>query len=293
MDDNYSGDSSSGFSQKDSSAASSVSASVMNNAAASESARSSVEINAPKKKRASAIMAGGLREFSSRVCNILESKGTTTLSKVADEIISEFSGNDCETAKCSKEFENVRRRVYTVFHVLEALDIVTTAKKEIKWKGRPPDRSIMNLEGMNIADLEDLMLHNKQLLKNGNTLPEGFSLPFILVQTSSHASVEVEISEDMRMVYFDFNSTPFSLHDDATIVKLLQRHQRPERTNASQSASVHSSPRSGALTRPFREFVAGYAVQVHLSVGATELMLVLEACVAERVRLGIKKKKTD
>ncbi|KAM1352958.1 hypothetical protein TB2_032199 [Malus domestica] len=275
MDDNYSGDSSSGFSQKDSSAASSVSASVMNNAAASESARSSVEINAPKKKGASAIMAGGLREFSSRVCNILESKGTTTLSKVADEIISEFSGNDSETAKCSKEFENVRRRVYTVFHVLEALDIVTTAKKEIKWNGRPPDRSIMNLEGMNeecvklvntigrktaylkeleeqIADLEDLMLHNKQLLKNGNTLPEGFSLPFILVQTSSHASVEVEISEDMRMVYFDFNSTPFSLHDDATIVKLLQRHQRPERTNASQSASVHSSPRSGALTRPFR-----------------------------------------
>ncbi|KAM2405503.1 hypothetical protein FF1_032695 [Malus domestica] len=275
MDDNYSGDSSSGFSQKDSSAASSVSASVMNNAAASESARSSVEINAPKKKRASAIMAGGLREFSSRVCNILESKGTTTLSKVADEIISEFSGNDSETAKCSKEFENVRRRVYTVFHVLEALDIVTTAKKEIKWKGRPSDRSIMNLEGMNeecvklvntigrktaylkeleeqIADLEDLMLHNKQLLKNGNTLPEGFSLPFILVQTSSHASVEVEISEDMRVVFFDFNSTPFSLHDDATIVKLLQRHQRPERTNASQSASVHSSPRSGALTRPFR-----------------------------------------
>ncbi|XP_070676054.1 transcription factor-like protein DPA isoform X2 [Malus domestica] len=253
MDDNYSGDSSSGFSQKNSSAASSVSASVMNNAAASESARSSVEINAPKKKRASAIMAGGLREFSSRVCNILESKGTTTLSK----------------------FENVRRRVYTVFHVLEALDIVTTAKKEIKWKGRPSDRSIMNLEGMNeecvklvntigrktaylkeleeqIADLEDLMLHNKQLLKNGNTLPEGFSLPFILVQTSSHASVEVEISEDMRVVFFDFNSTPFSLHDDATIVKLLQRHQRPERTNASQSASVHSSPRSGALTRPFR-----------------------------------------
>lgn len=35
---------------------------------------------------------------------------------------------------------------------------------------------------LKIADLEDLMLHNKQLLKNGNTLPEGFSLPFILVQ---------------------------------------------------------------------------------------------------------------
>lgn len=35
---------------------------------------------------------------------------------------------------------------------------------------------------LKIADLEDLMLHNKQLLENGSTLPEGFSLPFILVQ---------------------------------------------------------------------------------------------------------------
>lgn len=58
----------------------------------------------------------------------------------------------CENDFSTSQFENVRRRVYTVFHVLEALDIVTTAKKEIKWKGRPPDRSIMNLEGMNVSE---------------------------------------------------------------------------------------------------------------------------------------------
>ncbi|TQE01737.1 hypothetical protein C1H46_012681 [Malus baccata] len=58
MDDNSSGDSSGGFSQKDSSAASSVSASVMNNAAASRVPEVRLrQRNAPKKKRASAIMA--------------------------------------------------------------------------------------------------------------------------------------------------------------------------------------------------------------------------------------------
>jgi len=45
------------------------------------------------------------------------------------------------------------------------------------------------------------------------------ALPFILVQTRPHATVEVEISEDMQLVHFDFNSTPFELHDDSYVLK--------------------------------------------------------------------------
>ncbi|BBH06109.1 Transcription factor DP [Prunus dulcis] len=59
-------------------------------------------------------------------------------------------------------------------------------------------------------------------------------------QTSRDAAVEIEISEDKHMVHFDFNSAPFFLHDDTYILKLLRRHQRPERTNVSQNSSVQT-----------------------------------------------------
>ncbi|VVA22617.1 PREDICTED: mRNAion factor [Prunus dulcis] len=274
MDDNYSGDSLGGFFQKHSSAESSVSAS-LNNAAAFGSARrsitfdhddtgtASVETNAPKKKRVSRMTGGGLRQFSAIVCDLLESKGRTTYAELADYIMSELAGNDSETATSLSEFndKNIPRRVYDALNVLEALDIITRVKKEIKWNGIP-DRK-MDLEGMKaecvrmmnrigrktaylkdleeqFADLQNLMFCNKELLKSGNTHPGGFSLPFILVQTSRDAAVEIEISEDKHMVHFDFNSAPFFLHDDTYILKLLRRHQRPERTNVSQNSSVQT-----------------------------------------------------
>ncbi|GLT71317.1 hypothetical protein SLA2020_433470 [Shorea laevis] len=79
------------------------------------------------------------------------------------------------------------------------------------------------------------------------------SLPFILVQTSPHATVEIEISEDMQLVHFDLNSTPFSLHDDAYILKLMRYYQQPESRDVSQHSSVQSSSSSGSsgCTRPF------------------------------------------
>jgi transcription factor Dp-1 len=44
-------------------------------------------------------------------------------------------------------------------------------------------------------------------------MPSGIALPFILVQTKPSATVEVEISEDQQVVHFDFNATPFQIHD--------------------------------------------------------------------------------
>lgn len=49
-----------------------------------------------------------------------------------------------------------------------------------------------------------------------------------------------------------FFSTPFSLHDDTSILKMLRCRQLPESRNVSQSSSVYSSSSSGmASTRPF------------------------------------------
>ncbi|KAG6771862.1 hypothetical protein POTOM_023255 [Populus tomentosa] len=47
-------------------------------------------------------------------------------------------------------------------------------------------------------------------------------------ETRPHATVEVEISEDMQLVHFDFNSTPFELHDDNYVLKAMKFCERPQ-----------------------------------------------------------------
>ncbi|WJZ93302.1 hypothetical protein VitviT2T_012253 [Vitis vinifera] len=235
--------------------------------------------SAAKKKRVSRIIGGGLRQFSIIVCKKVENKRTTTYSEVADEIIAEFAAAHSKTAVSLDEFDekNIRRRVYDALNVLMALDIITRDKKEIRWKGLPTAdwKDIEEVKALRVKlmtrmekktaylkDLEDqivglqnLMLRNQQLLKSGNVPSEGFPLPFILVQTSPHATVEIEISEDMQLVHFDFNSTPFSLHDDAYILKLMRCYQLPaESRHVSQSSSVHSTSSSdiaSGSTKPF------------------------------------------
>ncbi|XLS94174.1 hypothetical protein HN51_070182, partial [Arachis hypogaea] len=74
--------------------------------------------------------------------------------------------------------------------------------------------------------IQNLIKRNEQLYSSENP-PSGVSLPFILVQTHPHATVEVEILEDMQLVHFDFNSTPFELHDDNYELKAMKFCGRP------------------------------------------------------------------
>ncbi|XP_028800315.1 transcription factor-like protein DPB [Neltuma alba] len=83
--------------------------------------------------------------------------------------------------------------------------------------------------------LQNLIQRNEQLYGSGNAASGGVSLPFILVQTHPHATVEVEISEDMQLVHFDFNSTPFELHDDNYVLKAMKFCERPQSDNMTQN----------------------------------------------------------
>jgi hypothetical protein len=63
-----------------------------------------------------------------------------------------------------------------------------------------------------MTGLQNLVSRNERLYHGTNSVPAGgVALPFILVQTRPQATVEVEISEDMQVVHFDFNrfSLPF------------------------------------------------------------------------------------
>jgi hypothetical protein len=90
------------------------------------------------------------------------------------------------------------------------------------------------------------MSRNQEMVVKTQGPAEGFTLPFILLETNPHAVVEIEISEDMQLVHLDFNSTPFSVHDDAYILKLMQEQKQEQNRVSSSSSTHHQSQHSSA-----------------------------------------------
>ncbi|XP_012082423.1 transcription factor-like protein DPB isoform X3 [Jatropha curcas] len=251
---------------------------------------------ANKKKKRGQRAAGadksgrGLRQFSMKVCEKVESKGTTTYNEVADELVAEFADPSNSVSSPDQQYDekNIRRRVYDALNVLMALDIISKDKKEIQWKGLPRTSlsDIEELKAERLAlrnriekksaylqeleeqyvGLQNLINRNEQLYSSGNAPSGGVSLPFILVQTRPHATVEVEISEDMQLVHFDFNSTPFELHDDNYVLKAMKFCERPQSddmapniaTDGGEGSSmsnmyqqqIHPSPGTSTPVRP-------------------------------------------
>ncbi|KAI9095285.1 hypothetical protein K1719_026319 [Acacia pycnantha] len=211
-----------------------------------------------KKKRGQRAVGGdksgrGLRQFSMKVCEKVESKGRTTYNEVADELVAEFADPSSSVSSPDQqqyEDKNIRRRVYDALNVLMAMDIISKDKKEIQWKGLPHtslnDIEELKTERLQLRNriekkasylqeleeqyigLQNLIQRNEQLYASGNAPSGGVDMPFILVQTRPHATVEVEISEDMQLVHFDFNSAPFELHDDNYVLKAMKLCERPE-----------------------------------------------------------------
>lgn len=218
-----------------------------------------------KKKRGQRAVAGdksgrGLRQFSMKVCEKVESKGRTTYNEVADELVAEFADpNNNLGSPDQQQYDekNIRRRVYDALNVLMAMDIISKDKKEIQWRGLP-QTSLSDIEELKTeraglrsriekkaayleeleeqyVGLENLIQRNEKLYGSGNAPSGGVALPFILVQTRPHATVEVEISEDMQLVHFDFNSAPFELHDDNYVLKAMKFSEKTQVDGAAQN----------------------------------------------------------
>ncbi|CAA7034037.1 unnamed protein product [Microthlaspi erraticum] len=211
----------------------------------------------------------GLRQFSMKVCEKVESKGRTTYNEVADELVAEFAlPNNDETSPDQQQYDekNIRRRVYDALNVLMAMDIISKDKKEIQWRGLPrtslSDIEELKAERVSLRSriekktaycqeleeqyvgLQNLIQRNEHLYSSGNAPSGGVSLPFILVQTRPHATVEVEISEDMQLVHFDFNSTPFELHDDNFVLKTMKFCDQPPLNNGRSNNNSHDTSRN-------------------------------------------------
>lgn len=172
----------------------------------------------------------------------MEAKGRTTYNEVADEIFGELT-----VMLDSQELDekNIRRRVYDAFNVLIALHVFAKDKKEIKWMGLSNFRyeKIKMLEEAHkelttrvknkkkllqeiekqFDDLQHIKFRNQVLQKPAESA-NGILVPFLLVKTSRNARVEIEISEDSNFACFDFRCTPFTLHDDVSILNGIRRN---------------------------------------------------------------------
>lgn len=183
----------------------------------------------------------GLRHFSLKVCEKVQSKGVTTYNEVADELVAELQKMAAEgQAEGMGNNKNIRRRVYDALNVLMAMGIITKEKKEIRWVGLPTN-SRQDLHKIEVDQevrlerirrkkehLEELMSQQRSyanlLSRNAQMDPISMDpnskihLPFILVNTRNNTEIECEMAEDHSEYFFNF-SAPFEIHDDTEVLK--------------------------------------------------------------------------
>ncbi|KAE8604793.1 hypothetical protein XENTR_v10014832 [Xenopus tropicalis] len=188
----------------------------------------------------------GLRHFSMKVCEKVQTKGTTSYNEVADELVAEFTNSAGHMPTDSAyDQKNIRRRVYDALNVLMAMNIISKEKKEIKWIGLPSN-SVQECETLEMekqrrierikqksAQLQELLLQqiafkhlvqrNKQNEQQSRCLPAGNStikLPFIIVNTSKRTVIDCSISSDKFEYLFNFDNA-FEIHDDIEVLKRM------------------------------------------------------------------------
>merc|ERR1719293_238733 len=80
----------------------------------------------------------GLRHFSTKVCEKVKAKGSTSYNEVADELVAELTDPRCQSPSDQQyDQKNIRRRVYDALNVLMAMNIISKEKKEIRWLALP------------------------------------------------------------------------------------------------------------------------------------------------------------
>jgi len=147
--------------------------------------------------------------------------------------------------------KNIRRRVYDALNVLDALEIITKDKKEIQWNGLPT-RACIDLKKMqqernqclaevekkrellqdlivqsicfrNLAKRNERDTNQQQIARNALGVSRDddiIPLPFIIVSTSSKATVQVDINDDQTELICNFDKS-FEMSDNSEILKRL------------------------------------------------------------------------
>ncbi|KAG0213827.1 Transcription factor Dp-2 [Mortierella sp. GBA30] len=96
----------------------------------------------------------GLRIYAQRVCERVETKGSTSYNELVQELVGGKGGENAEEVTEVPGQENIRRRVYDALNVLEALDIISFDNKDIRWVGIEESRVVQAVTRRSTAAAE-------------------------------------------------------------------------------------------------------------------------------------------
>lgn len=163
----------------------------------------------------------GLKNSSARVRDKLREKRVTNYKEVAEELVDEIGLTDARDAKSVSDAENLKRRVYDVLNVFEAVGLIEKDNKSVVWKGssEPRDTEVNNLESrleFLKTNLEKKRRYLEQLQESYRALialtdrnrsiedisdEEKIFLPFVLIHAPEDVPVDVKIGRQSKKVF--------------------------------------------------------------------------------------------
>eukprot|EP00210_Caulerpa_lentillifera_P001065 g1027.t1 len=189
----------------------------------------------------------GLKNSSLRVREKVCQKRKTSYKEVAEELVSEIGLGEASDRKSLGEAENLKRRVYDVLNVFEAVGLIVKDHKNVYWKGctAPQPKKLHALESQMDKlkkRLQKRRLYLQQLVENYNAMvalaernrrslttekqDQKLFLPFFLVHTPDYVSVGVTITKDSKSVQLDFQNADFQVHGDMWVLRQLGFHDQ-------------------------------------------------------------------
>ena len=199
----------------------------------------------------------GLKHFSKRVLTAFYEK-TTTLDQVSKDLMVQFSGSSYNEDVTDER--SVKRRVYEVCNVAQALDLIEIEDKKIIWRGITSSQSSYMYENELMARkarivskkrlVRDLIMHQLAFrrLVNRNREDQGkdashlnisdsnnssassnsrIMIPAMTISFKDTGSMRLETDTAMTEAHMAF-SEPFEIHDEKEILRQMRLQEFSE-----------------------------------------------------------------
>ncbi|CAD7699361.1 unnamed protein product, partial [Ostreobium quekettii] len=213
----------------------------------------------------------GLKQISLKLMAALEAHHGGCCNSVADDLILEMAsstgGKEEKTAKGGKgskgerggrvgsgepnsDCDNLRRRVYDVLNVFDALGLVRKDGRRIYWEGKPLDgdpravqlkrekcemEEVVKQKKSELADLVDQYTALYGIATRNAEAPiescppdkRLLALPFVIIQAPSDGPVDIKIADDLKRVTMGCMDGQFVIHDDMWVLKNMATRNLP------------------------------------------------------------------
>lgn len=214
----------------------------------------------------------GLKYTSQMVRAAVQRRHRTTYGMVADELVAQLKEpmKMTEGSLQNSEGDNLRRRVYDVLNVFDAVGIIRKEDKEVSWQGLPASvEPLTNDLRAERAELRESVASKReclsQLIEHYSALtavvernrdcpidacPQDMKvlpLPFTIVRSRPVGVTDVQISPDFETVLMSFHEGPVEIYNDIWVLKRMGLFTRAGPDLSAQIGKLSQAPRPRAF----------------------------------------------